>query len=517
MPPNKQNMATSSRSFRSAVRDPWLVVTLYTIALLVPVAIAQLDGSFWWMNGNLLKQAEALRETKDVKAVVVSKDSAFEEVRVGGNSLTDGGDAPDCICVPLGRCRTGLATQDDVTVRDGLCGANSVCCRRNQIIPLNVTATSTTTGATTVYEPADRLIFDSQPPSSATTPKVVATNVGQATSEFDPGLLLELSALLLNHSGGLPEPLEPLDGNSVEPAVVNAPKEPTCGVRHRQALSSRVFFQDDDDADDSGATVELTGPAHGMANFGEFPWTVALYQLIRNGSFVYHCGAALLDVRTLITAAHCVSNNRLHPSRYVVHAGDWDRRHTQERLPHQERTVSRIIVHPNYYSGALFNDLALLLLDRPFDGIPANIQPVCLPTEQTADSTDLHDCLVTGWGGTPNSRSVQPILHYTVMPLVERETCETALRQHAPSLGRRFQLHPSAICAGGNSSSTKLQADTCEGSGGSPLVCADRRHGRYVVVGLVSWGIGCGDGIPAVLTNVAALSNWIRAQWSPVQ
>lgn len=40
---------------------------------LVPVTIAQLDGTFWWMNGNLLKQVEVLRETKDVKAVVVSK------------------------------------------------------------------------------------------------------------------------------------------------------------------------------------------------------------------------------------------------------------------------------------------------------------------------------------------------------------------------------------------------------------------------------------------------------------
>ncbi|KFB37992.1 AGAP000290-PA-like protein [Anopheles sinensis] len=67
-----------------------------------PVA-GQLDGSFWWMNTNLLKQAEALRESKDVKAIVITKDSELDEVRVGGNSLVDS-DSPDCICVPLGRC-----------------------------------------------------------------------------------------------------------------------------------------------------------------------------------------------------------------------------------------------------------------------------------------------------------------------------------------------------------------------------------------------------------------------------
>uniref|UniRef100_A0A182TJU4 Uncharacterized protein n=1 Tax=Anopheles melas TaxID=34690 RepID=A0A182TJU4_9DIPT len=80
----------------------WRVMLIVVLAVAVPAA-AQLDGSFWWMNANLLKQAEALRETKDVKAIVITKDSALDEVRVGGNSLADS-DSPDCICVPLNRC-----------------------------------------------------------------------------------------------------------------------------------------------------------------------------------------------------------------------------------------------------------------------------------------------------------------------------------------------------------------------------------------------------------------------------
>lgn len=189
-----------------------------------------------------------------------------------------------------------------------------MCCRPNQIAPLNVVVTSTTkttTPTTTVYDPPDRLIFDSEPPSSTTAD--VATNETNPTAatEFDPGLLLELSALLLNHSiSGLPEPLESLDGNGIQVGTSDSPgldAEPTvCGVRHRQAKSSRVFFQDDGDVADDAA-AELIDPVQGMANFGEFPWTAALYKLVRNGSFVYHCAAALLDDRTLITAAHCVS------------------------------------------------------------------------------------------------------------------------------------------------------------------------------------------------------------------
>lgn len=33
---------------------------------------AQFDGSFWWMNTDLLKKAEQIRQEKDVKSTVVN-------------------------------------------------------------------------------------------------------------------------------------------------------------------------------------------------------------------------------------------------------------------------------------------------------------------------------------------------------------------------------------------------------------------------------------------------------------
>ena len=42
----------------------------------------------------------------------------------------------------------------------------------------------------------------------------------------------------------------------------------------------------------------------------------------------------------------------------------------------------------------------------------------------------------------------------------------------------------------------------CSGDGGSPLVCQGY-SGRWHVVGMVSWGVGCGfDGRPAIYTNI---------------
>ncbi|XP_052900182.1 inactive CLIP domain-containing serine protease A28-like [Anopheles moucheti] len=481
--------------------------------LIVPVP-AQLDGSFWWMNSNLIKQAEALRESKDVKAIVISKDSELDEVRVGGNSLIDS-DSPDCICVPLNRCR------NQPTGRDGLCGPESVCCRRAQIIPLESTTSSTTftppttSISSTKLEPVDSLVFDSDPAPPNLPTAIPFQPVLLNETEHDPSLLLELSNLLLSHS--LVDTFEPIDSNSLPVDKVATDETPQtvssttprihptgssfnasraanhCG-RRQHSISSRIFFQDEDGD-------HLSQVPSGTVGFSEFPWTVAVYQLIRNGSFVYHCGGALLNRSVVITAAHCVSNNRLHPNRFVVHAGDWDRRHTQERLPHQERTVSRIVVHPDYYSGALFNDIALLFFNEPFNDTLLNVEPVCLGG---SEATLTHEnCFVTGWGGSPKSNRPQSIQQFNKLSILERSLCETRL-QRQPTLGSKFKLHQNFICAQGNGT------DVCQGSGGSPFAC--ERNGHYYLLGIVSWGIGCGDGIPAVLTNVANLSSWIVSQ-----
>ena len=84
-----------------------------------------------------------------------------------------------------------------------------------------------------------------------------------------------------------------------------------------------------------------------------------------------------------------------------------------------------------------------------------------------------------------------------------------------------WNLHSSEICAGGEAG-----VDTCDGEGGAPLVCLDevsrekrilgKGHWRYpndnirfqdtdqfYAVGLVGYGFGCEDAIPAVYTNLA--------------
>ena len=61
------------------------------------------------------------------------------------------------------------------------------------------------------------------------------------------------------------------------------------------------------------------------------------------------------------------------------------------------------------------------------------------------------------------------------------------------------------ICAG------KKGVDSCHGDSGGPLVCID--NNKPVVVGVVSFGYGCGDRtVTGVYAKVTNYIKWIKAQ-----
>lgn len=92
------------------------------------------------------------------------------------------------------------------------------------------------------------------------------------------------------------------------------------------------------------------------------------------------------------------------------------------------------------------------------------------------------------------SGQYQAILREVELAVIPPDTCQTALRQ--TNLGPKFNLHSSFLCAGG-----QKNLDTCIGDGGGPLVCPSLYDKwRYVLVGIVSWGVKCGTyGVPGVL------------------
>ncbi|XP_054286272.1 uncharacterized protein LOC129002466 isoform X1 [Macrosteles quadrilineatus] len=266
---------------------------------------------------------------------------------------------------------------------------------------------------------------------------------------------------------------------------VYRPHSPQCGVRNTQGVHGRI-----------------KNPVYvdGDSEFGEYPWQVAILKKDPQES-VYVCGGTLIDHQHVLTAAHCVKSYTNFDLR--VRLGEWDVNHDVEFYPYVERDVSALHVHPEFYAGTLFNDIALLRLDHPVDFQQSpHISPACLPEPHSEYAG--HRCWTTGWGKDAfgDYGKYQNILKEVDVPVVSHHQCQAQLQQ--TRLGYDFKLHPGFICAGGEEGK-----DACKGDGGGPMVC--ERGGTWQLVGVVSWGIGCGQyGVPGVYVKVAHYLDWIR-------
>ncbi|XP_044262331.1 phenoloxidase-activating factor 2-like [Tribolium madens] len=242
-----------------------------------------------------------------------------------------------------------------------------------------------------------------------------------------------------------------------------------------------------------------------MAQFGELPWNLIIQESVAEDQNIYKCGGALIHPRVALTAAHCVSPYLEEPEKILVRAGEWNIDSRDESLPFQDSSVEEILIHYDYSSLSLKNDVAILILVEDFV-LRDNVKTVCLSSSD--NKVVENGCLASGWGQNAHSKGrYSSTLKKVQVPIVPRSHCLEALRR--TRLGPRYNLHKSFICAGG-----KKGQDSCKGDGGSPLICPllDERE-RFVQIGIVSWGIGCGgDGIPGVYVNVPLYLEWIEGE-----
>ncbi|XP_026814651.1 uncharacterized protein LOC113554805 isoform X2 [Rhopalosiphum maidis] len=251
-----------------------------------------------------------------------------------------------------------------------------------------------------------------------------------------------------------------------------------------------------------GITGRIKTPAYvdGDSEFGEYPWQVAILKKDPQES-VYVCGGTLIDSLHVLTAAHCIKT--YHEQDLRVRLGEWDVNHDVEFYPYVETDVVNMVIHREFYAGTLYNDLAILRMDKPVDfARNPHVSPACLP-DAFSDFTGQR-CWTTGWGKDAfgDYGKYQNILKEVDVPVISNRQCETQLQQ--TRLGYDFKLHNGFLCAGGEEGK-----DACKGDGGGPLVC--ERAGSWYLVGIVSWGVGCGQpGVPGVYVKVSHYLDWIR-------
>merc|ERR1712165_288560 len=264
----------------------------------------------------------------------------------------------------------------------------------------------------------------------------------------------------------------------------------------------------------------VNGLSHGQASPGEFPWTCIL--LNQNNDFVGTCAVITDDfsnnnnapTRKVITAAHKLKNIATNDL-LKVRVGEWDASgfNAPEQQAHEEYTVVRILKHPGMSTTRLSDNLAILYVDRDININHPYVNTACMPSCDNqfdylfSNGTGVR-CHVAGWGKDEIDGSFQFIPKKVDLSLMPAGQCEAklkvALNAQQPGTGDRFQIHPSEICAGG-----EVGKDACTGDGGSPLVC-QAQSGRWTVVGLVSWGIGCASDVPGVYARMSHFTQWIN-------
>ncbi|MCO8272386.1 serine protease [Actinoplanes sp. TRM 88003] len=215
-----------------------------------------------------------------------------------------------------------------------------------------------------------------------------------------------------------------------------------------------------------------------VAPQGKFPWAVRLSM---------GCGGTLIEPRIVLTAGHCVDGTGKNKS-IVVTAGVTDLKSRRARTAQSERVIRA----EGFIDEVRGDDWAVVRLDR-------DLHLPTLPIGRDVIGDGKY--VVMGWGLTrEDSVQQEERLHYASVPTVPDDKCALAYQKAGVTLVSDEQL-----CAGSPG------VDTCQGDSGGPMV-GHGRHGEWVQVGIVSWGLGCArDGYPGVYTQLSTFRPAIKA------
>ncbi|KAM3967800.1 trypsin CFT-1-like [Aphomia sociella] len=224
-----------------------------------------------------------------------------------------------------------------------------------------------------------------------------------------------------------------------------------------------------------------------VTTIDQWPEMTSLLYSWNGASYSQACGGAIINNRSVLSAAHCFFGDAT--INWRVRVGS-----TFANSGGSVHNTNQIIIHPSYNTRTLDNDVAILRVASPFI-FNNNVRAASI-AGSNYNLADNQVVWATGWGRiSPGAASEQ--LRQVQIWTVNQATCRTRYAE----LG--YTLTDNMLCSGWLDVGGR---DQCQGDAGGPLY-----HNR-VVVGVCSWGESCALArYPGVNARVSRFTSWISA------
>ena len=238
------------------------------------------------------------------------------------------------------------------------------------------------------------------------------------------------------------------------------------------------------------------------SKIGAWPWMAAI---MLKTDYKPFCGGSLINERYVLTAAHCFV--QLHKGDLVQINGKYIKVRLGANIFNNateegaiDFDIEAIKLHDKYDHRTKLNDLALVKLAAKAKLYTKRVNSICLADQNDKYVGEL--ATLAGWGDTAYKGQQSEHLLEVEVRVWNNSACGQALGENRISDGM--------VCAGEQTGGK----DSCQGDSGGPLMLEGLRRPamRWTLIGVVSWGNGCGNpNKPGVYARVTHFLDWINA------